>query len=140
MLTFDQYTRRHQESDPSAAKLGTYTDRNRRKRQRKELLDEVERAASAAQSSRPSSSTRQLIEIQPHPCTADLTGVNMRTIRFDHVMSLKLSSEVIRDIDDELTELDHLGVKSRSAFIRVATAYALYALKEERLESAALDV
>jgi hypothetical protein len=55
--------------------------------------------------------------------------------RFDHVLNLKLTSEMVADIDATLLRLKGTLRQSRSEFLRASAEFALASLAEDSHET-----
>jgi hypothetical protein len=49
----------------------------------------------------------------------------MQSRKYDHVLTLKITSTIREEIDEALGRMNDLSVETRSEFLRMAAAYAL---------------
>jgi hypothetical protein len=54
----------------------------------------------------------------------------MQRAKYDHVLNLKITSEMLAEIDKALVEM-RSNLRSRSEFLRAAVAYSLMSLAED---------
>jgi hypothetical protein len=59
-----------------------------------------------------------------------LGGVEMQSRKYDHVLTLKITSGMRGEIDEALARMNGLSVETRSEFLGMAAAYALASILE----------
>jgi hypothetical protein len=56
----------------------------------------------------------------------------MQLRKYDHVLTLKITSGMREEIDEALARMNDLSVDTRSEFLRMAAAYALASMLQKR--------